>query len=118
ESRYLALQAENSTGPLDRSLLLAQTAFSVQDTAEARAAILSTIQRAGQTARFIPTELGRSPKVAVNRDGTRVPFGDDNGAVSVWDARSWRRITLRPTEDGPVVKILFLSDGRIVSGHL
>ncbi|MGR7023061.1 nSTAND1 domain-containing NTPase [Geodermatophilus sp. URMC 62] len=116
-SRFLSAAAINSLDRhLDRAALLSVEASAIQDTAESRHALLTTVQRTPDAQRYLRSEGAEVADVAISPDGTVVAAVDHDGFVAVWDMRSGRALA-PPTvaHDGHAIAVAFSPDGRLVA---
>jgi WD40 repeat protein len=91
-SRQLAAQAvSNLARQPGLAMLLSLEAVRTDDIPDARSSLLAGLQRDPRLAGFMPTPY-HVTSIAVTRDGRSVVVGDDDGGISLWDARH-RRIT-------------------------
>jgi WD40 repeat protein len=116
-SRFLSAAAINSLDRhLDRAALLSVEALDIRDTAEARNALLTTVQRTPDAQRYLRSEGAEVADVAINPQGTIAAAVDHDGLVSAWDVRSGH-LLVPPTvaHDGPGLAVAFSPDGRLLA---
>jgi WD40 repeat protein/DNA-binding SARP family transcriptional activator len=92
EADVRALQAKAlNEDRWDRALLYAAQAQRFQPSADSRAALLQTVQRAPEaTAIFTADQPLHS--IVASADGTKLAAGDSRGTVHVWDAGTRQRV--------------------------
>jgi WD40 repeat protein len=114
-SRQLAAQAVAASGrQVPRSLLLSLEALRSDDTAEARSALLTSLQASDpHTIAFLQGPSDPIRSLAFSPDGTTLATGSEAGAVQFWDVAHHR------SSGGPVVghhgtiqALAFSPDGR------
>jgi WD40 repeat protein len=115
-SRQLAAEATTTPGDrLDLALLLAAQAFDLQQTTQARGALLSVLARSPRLAGYLPGTKG-STVVNLDPSGTRLIAGTEGGALSLWDVERLQRMhALELRDRGEITAGAFSPDGRYVA---
>jgi len=117
-SRQLAAQAIATIGQqVPRSLLLSLEALRVDDTAEARSALLATLQGSHpRTIAFLQGPGGPIRSVAFSPNGKIVASGTQAGRVLLWDVMQRRPLGQPvPGHQGAVQALAFSPDGRTLA---
>ena len=105
---------------LEHALLLARTGVALDDSIATRSSLLAVLQRSPAALGVLRGDGPPLLPVALSPDGRLLAVGDDDGTVTVFDARS-RRAVGKPyvLRDGVVQRLVFSPDGATlaVAGH-
>jgi WD40 repeat protein len=122
DSRRLAALAQSYLGEDARlALLLSVEALTIQDTAEARSALLSGIQQKlervlSQTAPVLPLQNYRGAKaVAFSPDGEQVAIGTRQGPVLMWRTGDQEGLSTSRGHQWEVLSAGFSPDGSVLA---
>jgi WD40 repeat protein/DNA-binding SARP family transcriptional activator len=113
-ARRLAREAESANG-LDLRLLLAVEARRLEDSPEARGALLSQLTHAGSVAGFVRGGADNLSAAAVSPDGSLLATGGADGTVSVWRLPAVEPLGSVALLEGPVAALAFSSDGELAA---
>lgn len=116
-SRLLAAQARTEIDSrLDRSLLLARQAVAVDETPEARSALLAALARSASFGAILAGHEGRVNDVVFSPDGRTLASAGADGRIILWDTRARRAfpgpLVRQPTQ---VSSLDFSPDGRLLA---
>jgi hypothetical protein len=118
-SRQLAVLAAADLGDRpDRALLESVQARRTSDTAEARGALLSALQRNSRLVALVPAGAPVSDVAFSPAPGRPVlATGDQAGTVGLWDPRDSSLLSSMAPDHGPVLSVAFSPDGsRLAAG--
>jgi WD40 repeat protein/DNA-binding SARP family transcriptional activator len=113
-ARRLAQEAGSANG-LDLRLLLAVEARRLEDSPEARGALLSQLTHAGAVAGFVRGGADNLSAAAVSPDGSSLATGGTDGTVSVWRLPEVEPLGSVALLEGPVAALAFSSDGELAA---
>jgi WD40 repeat protein len=115
-SRFLSAEAAaGAARQHSQSLLLSAEALDASPTAEARAALYSSLVRLPEAVRYLRPRTGGPQKVALSPHGRTVVAGTTGGALEFWDARSGRRERTIDLGEGVVTDISFAPTGGMLA---
>jgi WD40 repeat protein len=100
----------------DQALLLALDAYASSPSADARNAVVTTLEKARElgVSEFVHGD-SEVRDVALSRNGRALAVGSADGAVRLWDVAAWKQaVSLDETGTKPIVSVGFNRDGRVV----
>ena len=98
---------------LDRAMLLAREAVSLDDSIRTRGNLVSTLVRAPQLLGTIAASENRLLNAALSPDGKTLAVADNTSTVSFVDPRTGEKVG-EPMEDFPGVTVTYSPDGRFI----
>ena len=113
-AQRLAREAGSADG-LDLRLLLAVEARRLDDSPEARGALVSQLAQAGAVVAFLRGNSQSLSAVAVNADGTLLATGGADGNVSTWRLPGADPVATEAVLPGPVTQLTFAADGELLA---
>jgi WD40 repeat protein len=114
-AQRLTQQAGSATG-LDLRLLLAVEARRLDDSPEARGALLGQLTQANAVTAFLRGGAANLSAVAMSPDGSMLATGGADGAVSLWRLPGDELLRTVPLLDGRVKALVFSADGELAAG--
>ena len=114
-AQRLTRAAESADG-LDLRLLLAVEAGRLDDSPEARGALLGQLGRAGAVVGFLRGGADNLSAATVSRDGRRLATGGTDGSVSVWRLPEAEPVDTVALLSGPITALAFAADGELAAG--
>ena len=114
-AQLLAREADSANG-LDLRLLLAVESRRLEDSPEARGALLNQLTRAGGVAGFLRGGPDNLSAVAVSESGTLLATGGTNGTVSMWRLPDFSPLGAVALVDGRISALALSADGELAAG--
>ncbi len=114
-AQLLAREADSANG-LDLRLLLAVEARRLDDSPEARGALLNQLTRAGAVAGFLRGGPDNLSAVAVSGQGTLLATGGADGRVSMWRLPDFASIGAVTLVEGRISTLVLSTDGELAAG--
>ncbi len=96
---------------IQEAMLLAVEAYQAAPTNAALRALADAVQNDRQLEVILPGGTDRTESLAFSPQGDRLASGGDDGAVSIWDAKSWKLLRTLDADGEPVAALAYTPDG-------